>query len=217
MKECDIVRDLLFGYNDDTLYPGSKEFVTEHLKNCDKCQNILDEIKKDKIEDEEEIKIDYLKKINKNGKKKNIIIGILVILAILAVFSSILIAIDYLQVISGIEIFLSENATDKNIEDIKNAILEIDEKAEIKYKSKAEAFKEMKQKSTEMEKILEGYEENNNYIFPASFVVKVGIDKINNINEDNLRDMEGVKSVSRFKGNMYDLFFGRIVIFFNKI
>ena len=48
MKECDIVQDLLFGYNDETLKEGSKEFVENHLKECEKCKKIYEEIKDDK-------------------------------------------------------------------------------------------------------------------------------------------------------------------------
>ena len=72
MKECDIVQDLLFGYNDETLKEGSKEFVENHLKECEKCKKIYEEIKDDK-EEIDNIEIDYLKKINKKGKKKNLI------------------------------------------------------------------------------------------------------------------------------------------------
>ena len=45
-NECDIVEDLLFSYNDDILTNASKEFVEEHLKKCDKCKKVLEEIKK---------------------------------------------------------------------------------------------------------------------------------------------------------------------------
>lgn len=54
-RDCDITQDLLFGYNDETLNFGSKEFVENHLKTCENCKKIYEEIKKDK--DPEMIKI----------------------------------------------------------------------------------------------------------------------------------------------------------------
>ena len=45
-NECDIVKDLLFSYDEGILSNTSKEFVENHLKNCDNCKKILAEIKK---------------------------------------------------------------------------------------------------------------------------------------------------------------------------
>ena len=47
-NECDIVGDLLFSYNDDILSNTSKELVEEHLKKCEKCKKVLEEIRKEK-------------------------------------------------------------------------------------------------------------------------------------------------------------------------
>lgn len=46
-NECDIVGDLLFSYNDGILSNTSKELVEEHLKKCEKCKKILEEIKQE--------------------------------------------------------------------------------------------------------------------------------------------------------------------------
>ena len=46
-KECDIVKDLLFSYNDGVLSTTSKEFVENHLKTCEDCNNTLKEIKQE--------------------------------------------------------------------------------------------------------------------------------------------------------------------------
>ena len=49
-NECDIVGDLLFSYNDGILSNTSKELVEEHLKKCEKCRKILEEIKQENVE-----------------------------------------------------------------------------------------------------------------------------------------------------------------------
>ena len=68
MKECDIAQDLLFGYKDKTLKDGSKEFVENHLKECEECKKVYEEIKDDN-EEIDNTEIDYLKKINKKEKR----------------------------------------------------------------------------------------------------------------------------------------------------
>ena len=42
-NECDIVKDLLFSYNDNILSNTSKEFVENHLKGCDECKKTLEQ------------------------------------------------------------------------------------------------------------------------------------------------------------------------------
>ena len=49
MKDCDIVQDLLISYFDGTLKEGSKDFVEKHLEKCEKCKEVLKEIKEDVI------------------------------------------------------------------------------------------------------------------------------------------------------------------------
>lgn len=82
MKECDIVQDLLIGYNDGTLKEESKKMVDKHLKNCEVCQIILKEIQSDNTDIGEKEKIDYLKKIRRKSIIKSIIIAIIIILII---------------------------------------------------------------------------------------------------------------------------------------
>lgn len=206
MKECDIVQDLLFGYNDKTLKDGSKEFVENHLKECEKCKKIYEEIKDDK-EEIDNIEIDYLKKINKKGKKKNLIIIILSILVVIAVLISIVAFINYFNK-AGIEIFLEDNITDNQIEDIKEIIIEIDRNAKITYKSKQDSLEEMKNK-LDNANLLDGYEGENN-IFPASLVVKsYKINKLERI-ENSVQGMSGIKSITRMLINPYELLFAEI-------
>lgn len=85
MKECDIVQDLLIGYNDGTLKEESKKLVNKHLEKCEICQNILKEIQSDNTQINEKEKIDYLKKIRIKSKIKSIIFAIGIILIIVLI------------------------------------------------------------------------------------------------------------------------------------
>ena len=73
-KECDLVQDLLFSYNDGILSNTSKELVEKHLKNCDICLNKLKEIRNEeiKLDESQDKQVDYLKKIRKKLNKRKI-------------------------------------------------------------------------------------------------------------------------------------------------
>ena len=84
-NECDIVKDLLFNYEEGILSNTSKEFVENHLKNCDNCKNILDEIKKQNNDNYNLKEIDFLKKIRKKINKRNILLAITSIFLIIII------------------------------------------------------------------------------------------------------------------------------------
>ena len=88
-KECEIVQDLLFGYKDNTLHNESQKLVEEHLKTCENCNKIFQELKEEENNILTEKKeIDYLKKVRKNINKKNkLIIMIGIILTIVVAFN----------------------------------------------------------------------------------------------------------------------------------
>lgn len=72
-KECEIIQDLLFSYQDDVLSSSSKKLVETHLRQCENCQKKLMEIKEEsKNEKKQEKEIDYLKKIRRKAKIKSI-------------------------------------------------------------------------------------------------------------------------------------------------
>lgn len=48
-KSCDIVQDLLPLYLDDVLKRETAEFVKEHLKDCEKCNTVKNELWKGQI------------------------------------------------------------------------------------------------------------------------------------------------------------------------
>lgn len=170
MKECDIVQDLLIGYNDKTLKEGSKEFVDNHLKECENCRKIFDEIKTDDIQEEENIEIDYLKKLNKKNSKKNKCIILLIIIVSIIVLLNAIVFINYYNTDLGIEIFLEDDISDENFSKIENKIKEYNYK--YRYVSKEEALEKFKER-LDNPNVLNGYEGNTN-IFPASLIVTCG-------------------------------------------
>ena len=88
-NECDIVKDLLFSYNDGVLSKTSIEFVENHIKTCRDCNNVLEEIKSELKEKDDKKDIDIFKSIKRKMSKKNILIFIsLIILLILCCLDS---------------------------------------------------------------------------------------------------------------------------------
>ena len=206
-NECDIVQDLLFSYKDGCLKQGSKEFVEKHLKKCEDCAKIYMEMNKEEEETSTtNNEIDYLKKIKKKMKKKTkIIIVISIVLIILIVFN-IAVFVNYNEYVSEMTIYLEDSITDEGRQEIENIIKEVDQNAEITYKSKEDSLNEMKKQFADKTELLAGYEGENN-IFPASYTVKADKKLIEEI-EAKLRMNEKVKQISSHTDeNPYVFFF----------
>ncbi len=69
----------------------------------------------------------------------------------------------------GIQVFINNDATQEQIDEIGDKIRKIDGVSTVEYKSKEEALNQMKEKFGDKQDLLAGYESNN--IFPASYVV----------------------------------------------
>lgn len=91
--ECEIVKDLSSLHIENMLSKSSENFIEDHLKKCDKCQEyykvlkstFLKENKKEKSNDE--IEINHLKKVNKKMTTlKWILFGIIVTILILMLY-----------------------------------------------------------------------------------------------------------------------------------
>lgn len=81
--ECEIVQDLLFSYTDRVLNNKSKELVEEHLAECKICQQKVKQIEEQTKQNQQEKskkEIDYLKKIRRKAKIKNLLIALIVLL-----------------------------------------------------------------------------------------------------------------------------------------
>lgn len=86
-KECNIVRDLLPNYIEELLNNDSKEFIETHMKDCQNCRKILEEIKTEKMEEEKNFdkmeteEVSYLKKY----KRKKLLLKIILLIFMSAI------------------------------------------------------------------------------------------------------------------------------------
>ena len=71
--------------------------------------------------------------------------------------------------VQGVQVFINNDATQEQIDEIGDKIRQIDGVSTVEYVSKDDALQQMKDRFGDKQDLLEGYEENN--IFPASYVV----------------------------------------------
>lgn len=212
-KECEIVQDLLFGYQDKTLKQGSKELVEEHLKKCQECQNVWKEMQEEKMEEkgEQEREIDYLKKVKKKVRKKNKLLTIGGILLALIIIFNVAIFIRYSKEERKVQVYLNDDVTAEQLEKIEETVMQVDEKAKIQLVSKAETLEEMKERFKENVNLLNGYGETNNP-FPAYYKIEMESNKIQ-ILEEKMLPMPGVKKInSRVEMNPYSMFISEVMV-----
>ena len=204
-NECDIVKDLIFSYNDGILSETSKKLVENHLKSCENCSNVLKDIQQESHNKSEEKEIDAFKGIRKKITKKNIVISISLIFLILIIIFNILVFINYNEVASTMIIYLQDDITDEQLDNIKNTITQKDEMSEIKYNSKEEELGKVQDWIGEDLKI-----ENNP--MKASLEIKTNTNIIPTI-VDAIEDMPGIKKVYTYVNyNPYELFIGQVLI-----
>lgn len=208
-KDCDIVKDLMINYVEKNLRENSKIFVEEHLNDCKECTDYLKIVEEDVIEinDEKDLKeINVFKKINEKIKSKRKLVKVLVIFICLIFIFNIGIFINYEFFMSNasMEVFLEEEISDENKEKIKQYINNSDIK-EHSFKSKEDAFEQMKEKMGENAVLLNGYNSENN-IFPESFVVTAKKNVIEILSKE-INKMDGVKNITtQISYNPYEVF-----------
>ena len=203
-NECDIVQDLLFGYNDKTLQNTSKEFVENHLKGCDECKKTLEQIQEDSDEKNPKKELDFLRKIRHKICRKNTIIAVVSVCLIAFIIFNIQAYKNYQEVSSTIQIYLEDGISDQELENIKNKITEKDSNAQIEYISKQQELEKIKSKMKDNQNVLDEYNEENNPL-PASFEIKTNAD-IKNI-ADSIQDMPGVAQIVTYiNANPYELY-----------
>ena len=84
-KQCKIIEDLLPLYHDGVCSEESRQMVEAHLSECEECRNLLAQIDDDIIFPEKDEDVEVLKGISKairKGKKKALLAGILIALAV---------------------------------------------------------------------------------------------------------------------------------------
>ncbi len=208
-NECDIVGDLLFSYNDGVLSNSSKELVDEHLKKCEKCKKILEEIIQENNEKNQVKEIDFFKSIKKKITKRNVIILVVFIILMLVVLFNIQVYNNYKEIASTMEVYLKDDITEQQIENIKNKIIEKSDNIELEYVSKEKALERFKNNLGEKENLLNDFDNQNNPI-PASIEIKTDT-KIQTIVE-NIQDMPGISHITtHINSNPYELYIQRIM------
>lgn len=208
-NECEIVQDLLFGYNDKTLRNTSKEFIENHLKECNECKEILKQIKNDtETEPEEEIEeINYFKKVRSKINRKNIFLLIALVLLTLVVLFNILVFVNYNNKASEMKIILKDNVTQEQLNNIEKIIKSNFKDVEMKYSSKEKELQKYKEK---FKNFMTGYDENNN---PCSdmYYIKANINDIEKIDK-LLQNVDYIKKVGTYTtANPYLLFINKFV------
>ena len=210
-NECDMVKDLLFSYNDGILSDTSKEFVENHLKICDNCNNTLKEIKQENNEINQKKEIDALKGVRKKITKKNIIISISLIFLLIIIIFNILIFKNYSEIASTMVIFLQDDITEEQLENIKTAITQNANEVEIKYVSKEEELEKIMDWLGEESNLLEVYNNSENNPLLASLEIKASTNKEIQSIVEAIQDMPGIRSISSYiNWNPYELFISQI-------
>ena len=208
-NECDIVQDLLFSYNDGVLSETSTELVEEHLKKCEKCKKVLEEIRKENDEKSQIKEVDFFKSIKKNINKKNIIILVFFIILKILILFNVQVYNNYNEIASTMEIYLKDDITDQQIENIKNKIIEKSDNIELEYVSKESALERLKNNLEENENLLNNFDNQSNPI-PASIEIKTDT-KIQTIVE-SIQDMPGIANITtHINSNPYELYIQRIM------
>lgn len=208
-NECDLVKDLLFSYNDNILSTTSKDLVEKHLQECDECRKFLEEIKQESNEEKQVKEIDFLKSIKKNINKKNIIILVIFVFLIIIVLFNIQVYKNYNAVASTMEVYLKDDVTEEQIENIKNKIIEKSDNLELEYVSKEKALERFKNNLGENENLLNDFNSTNNPI-PASIDIKTDTD-IKAIVE-YIQNMPGIAHITtHINSNPYELYIQRIM------
>ena len=191
-KECEIVQDLLFGYNDEIISKSSKELVEKHLKDCKDCQEMLNQIKSDdtnkNIENKE---IDYLKGIKNKLNKKTIYITITSIIIFILVEFNICVFATYNNSATTVQVFLEEDITSEEMKSIQDLLEKKSKDNKVNYYSEDEQFEELKEKLGDNADLLSEYDSS---ILAKEYSANVDKENIEEVIHE-LEKMNGIKKV----------------------
>lgn len=208
-NECDIVCDLLFSYNDGILSNTSKELVEEHLKKCEKCKKNLEEIKQENNQKNQVKEIDFFKSIKKKINKRNVIILVVCIILMIVVLFNLQVYNNYNEVASTMEVYLKDDITKQQIENIKNKIIEKSNNIEIEYVSKEKALEIFKNNLGENRNLLNDFNTQNN---PIPAYIEVKADSKIQIIVESIQDMQGIAHITtHINSNPYELFIQKMI------
>lgn len=211
-NECDIVKDLLFSYNDGVLSETSNEFVEEHLKNCESCNNALKEIRLESGEIDQKKEIDAFKGVRRKLTKKNIIISISLIILLLIIIFNIFVFKNYNDVASTVVVYLEDDITEEQLGDMKEKIIQNAKSVEITYVSKEEELEQIKEWLGENTNVLDVYNNSENNPLLASLKIKANTNKEIQKVVEAIQGMPGIRSISSYMNwNPYELFVSQIL------
>ncbi len=98
------------------------------------------------------------------------------------------------EAVQGIQVFINNDATDDQIEEVGDQIKTLEGVNKTEFISKEAALNQMKEKFKDKEYLLEGYEENN--IFPASYIVTLTDLNLSKDVQNKISQIENVKKIT---------------------
>ena len=102
--------------------------------------------------------------------------------------------VEEVESVQGIQVFINNDATQEQIDELGDKIRRIDGVSTIEYVTKEQALEQMKERFGDQQDLLAGYEENN--IFPASYVVTMtDLSKSKEV-QDQILTFENVKKIT---------------------
>lgn len=197
-RECEIVQDLLFCYYDGVASSSSKDLVESHLQTCEDCRQVLEEMKQDKNEQDTQKEIDYLGKINKKMKRKTIITIISLIILAFFVIGNLYILFSFYQEGFSINIYLKDEISSEQLENIQKLLVDKCGKDNVKYFSKEDALNKAKEKFKEKKELLDNYSKENP--FKSSLSVKTKEKE----EEEVLQLLENLEGIDNITTNTVD-------------
>lgn len=102
--------------------------------------------------------------------------------------------VSEVESVQGIQVFINNDATQEQIDEIGDKIRQINGVSTVEYVSKDDALQQMKDRFGDKQDLLEGFEENN--IFPASYVVTLtDLTKSKEI-QDQILTFDNIKKIT---------------------
>jgi cell division transport system permease protein len=102
--------------------------------------------------------------------------------------------VSEVEAAQGIQVYINNDATDEEIEEVGRQIKSLNGVNSIEYVSKEEALNQMKEKFKDKEYLLDGYEENN--IFPASYVVTLTDLNLSTQVQEEINQLDNIKKIT---------------------
>ena len=103
--------------------------------------------------------------------------------------------VEETETAQGIQVFIKNEATQEQIEDLEQKIRKIDGVSKTEFVSKEAALNQMKERFGDKKDLLEGYEGENN-IFTASYIVSLTDLKLSKTVQDQILTFDMVKKIT---------------------